>query len=112
MQDALDLTVLTMIVFEPMARSFVATAAESFQSTLRELGLTRVSPDVGDPAKLGRRAALVAAAEAVWTKHVGPLFDAKQVQDLLGVETRQAVSDLRGRRRLLGLPKESGRVVY
>lgn len=95
-----------------MARSFVATAAESFQSTLRELGLTRVSPDVGDPARLGRRAALVAAAEAVWTKHVGPLLYAKQVQDLLGVDTRQAVSDLRARRRLLGLPKESGRVVY
>jgi hypothetical protein len=95
-----------------MARSFVTTAAESFQSTLRELGLTRVSPDVADPAKLGRRAALVAAAEAVWTNHVGPLLDAKQLQDLLGVETRQAVSDLRARRRLLGLPKESGRVVY
>lgn len=95
-----------------MVRSFPAAAAESFENTLRELGLIRVSPDVGDPAKLGRRAALVAAAEAVWTKHVGPLLDAKHVQELLGVETRQAVSDLRARRRLLGLPKESGRVVY
>ncbi len=95
-----------------MARSFVATAAESFETTLRELGFTRVPPEVGDPAKLGRRAALVAAAEAVWTRHLGPLLDAKQVQALLGVETRQAVSDLRARRRLLGLPKESGRVAY
>lgn len=95
-----------------MGRSFVATAAESFQSTLRELGLTRASPDTGDPAKLGRRAALVAAAEAVWTNHLGPLLDAKQVQDLLRVDTRQAVSDLRARRRLLGLPKKSGRVVF
>jgi hypothetical protein len=95
-----------------MTRSFLATAVESFESTLRELGLTRGSPDVEDPARLGRRAALVAAAEAVWTKHAGPLLDAKQVQDLLGVDTRQAVSDLRARRRLLGLPKESGRVVY
>ncbi|MGQ0670241.1 MAG: hypothetical protein ACT4PO_11315 [Actinomycetota bacterium] len=55
---------------------------------------------------------MVAAAEVVWTKHLGPLLDARQVQDLLGVDTRQAVSDLRARRRMLGLPKESGRVVY
>jgi hypothetical protein len=95
-----------------MARSFVATAAESFQGTLRELGLTRFSPEIGDPAKLGRRAALVAAAEAVWTTHLGPLLDARHVQELLGVGTRQAVNDLRVRRRLLGLPKEGGRVVY
>jgi len=95
-----------------MAGSCVATAAESFQGTLRELGLTQVSPEVGDPAKLGRRAALVAAAETVWRKHLGPFFDAKQVQELLGVGTRQAVNDLRARRRLLGLPKGGGRVVY
>ena len=95
-----------------MARSFVATASESFRSTLRELGLTAASPEVGDPARLGRRAALVAAAESVWTGHLGPLLDSKQVQDLLGVETRQAVSDLRARHRLLGLHKENGRVVY
>lgn len=55
---------------------------------------------------------MVAAAEAVWTGHLGPLLDAKQVQDLLGVETRQAVSDRRTRHRLLGLTKENGRVVY
>jgi hypothetical protein len=84
----------------------------SFQGTLRELGLAQGSPEVGDPAKLGRRAALVAVAVAVWTRHLGPLFDARQVQELLGVGTRQAVNDLRVRRRLLGLPKEGGRVVY
>jgi hypothetical protein len=95
-----------------MARSFIATAAESFQGTLRELGLTQVSPEVRDPAKLGRRAALVAAAEAVWTRHLGPLLEARHVQELIGVETRQAVSDLRTRRRLLGLPKETGRVIF
>jgi hypothetical protein len=95
-----------------MARTFVATAAESFRSTLHELGLARLSPEAADPVRLGRRAALVAAAEAAWTGHLGPLLDAKQVKELLSVGTRQAVSDLRARRRLLALPKENGRVVY
>jgi len=93
-----------------MARSFVATATDSFQSMLRELGVTRTQ--VGDPARLGRRAALVAVAEAAWGGHLGPLLEAKQVQELLGVDTRQAVSDLRARRRLLALTKENGRVLY
>jgi len=54
----------------------------------------------------------MAAAEAAWTKHLGPLLEAKQVKELLGVGTRQAVSDLRSRGRLLGLRRQDGRVVY
>ncbi len=90
----------------------MAAAAESFESTLRELGLDETASDAGDPIRLGRRAALVASAQAVWTGHLGPLLKAREVQELLGVETRQAVSDLRARHRLLGLPKGSGHVVY
>lgn len=94
-----------------MGRSFAAVASESFRETLEELDLPSQSPELGDPQELGRRAALAAAAEAAWTKHLGPLLDGKQVQELLGVKTRQAVSDLRARRRLLGL-RQSGRRVY
>ncbi|MGH7818264.1 MAG: hypothetical protein ACREQ9_00675 [Candidatus Binatia bacterium] len=65
-----------------------------------------------DPAELGRRAALVVAAEATWSGHLGPLLEGKEVERLLGVRTRQAVSDLRTRRRLLGLVRKDGRVVY
>jgi hypothetical protein len=51
-------------------------------------------------------------AEAAWRNHLGPLLDAKQVQELMGVRTRQAVSDLRTRHRILGLTRQDGRVVY
>jgi len=95
-----------------MGRSFALVASESFREALRELGLTRRTSELGDPKELGRRAALMAAAEAAWKKHLGPLLEAKQVQELLGVGTRQAVSDLRSRGRLLGLTRQDGRVVY
>lgn len=95
-----------------MSRSFAAIASESFREALRELGLTRRSAELGDPKQLGRRAALVTAAEAAWRNHLGPLLDAKQVQELMGVRTRQAVSDLRTRHRILGLTRQDGRVIY
>src|SRR5687767_9284830 len=54
----------------------------------------------------------MAIDEAAWRNHLGPLLDAKQVQELMGVRTRQAVSDLRTRHRILGLTRQDGRVVY
>ncbi len=95
-----------------MSRSFTAVASESFREALDELGLTRRTAELGDPRELGRRAALIAAAEAAWKEHLGPLLEAKQVRELLGVRTRQAVSDLRSRGRLLGLARQDGRIVY
>lgn len=95
-----------------MARSFAAVASESFKEALQELGLDRSTEELGGPKELGRRAALTAAAEAAWTNHLGPLLDTKQVQELLGVRSRQAVSDLSSRRRLLALPHSGRRVVY
>lgn len=95
-----------------MARSFAAVASESFRETLEELGLTKPAAELGTPEELGRRAALAAAAEATWKDHLGPLLDANRVQQLLGVKSRQAVSDLGARRRLLSLPQSGRRVVY
>lgn len=93
-----------------MAKSFVVAATESFVETLRELGLEKETEP--DPKTVGRKAAILVASEVVWKKHLGPLLDTADAQELLGVKSRQAVADLRARNRLLGLPKSNGRVVY
>jgi hypothetical protein len=90
-----------------------AVAAAAFEETLEDLGFGEADePEFGDPGRLGRRAALLVAADAVWRRHLGPLLDGKQVQELLGVRTRQAISDLVKRHRLLGLPTQNRRTVF
>ena len=84
----------------------LAAAADSFEQTLGELGVSE--RDLGDPEALGRRAALLAAADALWSKRIGPMFRRDQVQELLGVGSRQAVSQLAKRNRLLALPSDDG----
>ncbi len=86
----------------------LAIAAEAFEKTLEELDLD----DVEDPSALGRRGALLAAADAVWGRHLGPMLDAEQAKTLLGVASRQAVSDLAKRGRLLALDAAGGRKLY
>jgi hypothetical protein len=92
--------------------SNAAAAARAFERTLEELERQPDSPDLGDPAALGRRAALLAVAEAVWGKALGPLYDVEQVKALLEVGSRQAVSDLAKRGRLLALDASGGRKLY
>jgi hypothetical protein len=92
--------------------SHASAAAKAFESTLEELERRQDTPDLGDPVTLGRRAALLAVAEAVWGKALGPLYDAEQVKTLLGVGSRQAVSDLAKRGRLLVLEASGGRKLY
>jgi hypothetical protein len=87
------------------------TAAASFKATLRELGLSGDEPELGDAARLGQRAALVAAAGALWQRHLGPLLEMRQAQGLLGVGSRQAVHDLIQRHRLLALQTEDRRTL-
>jgi hypothetical protein len=83
-----------------------STAAASFERTLAELG---VSDDrIDDPAALGRRAALLAAGEVVWTDRLGPFYSTKQVRELMGIGSRQAISERVKRRRLLALPGPDG----
>jgi hypothetical protein len=43
---------------------------------------------------------------------LGELLDLRQVMDLLGVTTRQAVYDLVTRHRLLGLPRQGGGMAF
>lgn len=89
-----------------------SVAAEAFQETLLELGIDEADPELGDPRALGRRAALLAVAGAAWRRHLGPLLNTKQVADLLGVGTRQAVNDRVKRRRILALPTEDRELAY
>src|SRR5436305_14755750 len=89
-----------------------ALAARAFERTLEELERREDAPDLGDPTALGRRAALLATAEAVWGRHLGPLFDVDQVKAVLGVGSRQAVSDLAKRGRLLALDAAGRRKLY
>ena len=90
----------------------LAVAAAAFEEALEELGMSDADLQLVDPAQFGRRAALLAAGDAIWSQHLGPLLDGKRVQQLLGVGTRQAVNDLYRRQRLLGLPTKDDKVVY
>ena len=89
-----------------------AAAARAFERTLEQLEGQANASDLGDPETLGRRAALLAAAEAVGGRHLGLQFDVEQVMTVLGVGSRQAVSDLARRGRLLALNGGGGRKLY
>jgi hypothetical protein len=90
----------------------LAAAAKSFQRTLTELGITGDEEELDDLPALGRRAALLAASDLVWQKHLGPLYSSKQVRELMGRGTRQSVNELVRRRRLLGLPQPDGSLAF
>lgn len=90
----------------------IATAATAFRRTLDRLGLDAGEQSLGEPTQFGQRAALLAAADSLWRRHLGGLLSLQDVQAMLGVRTRQAIHDLVRRGRLLGLPTREGRTVY
>lgn len=90
----------------------LATAATAFEQTLHDLGFSGDEAELGDAVELGTRGALLAVSDLVWKRHLGPLLDCKQVQMMLGGRTRQAVSDLAKRKRLLALPDAKGRLRF
>ncbi len=87
-------------------------AAKAFRETLRGLALPESDPALKDPEKLGRQAALSALAGAIWRKLIGPTLGTREVQEQIGVTTRQAVSDLVKRRRLLALETDQRQLRY
>jgi hypothetical protein len=95
-----------------MTRAHAAAAAKAFEEALEELKLPDDAPDLQDPRALGRRAALLAASEALWSKVLAPLFDVEQAQSVLKVGSRQAVSDLAKRERILAVDGSGGRKLY
>lgn len=93
------------------AGSYV-TAARAFEDTLRKLRVMDAGAPAETAAAFGSRAALLAAAGSLWSKHLGPLLQTRDVGQLLGGRTRQAVSDLAKRGRLLALPNEDGELRF
>jgi hypothetical protein len=89
-----------------------SAAAAAFEEALVELGIDEGDPEIGDARRLGRRGALLAVAGTVWRRHLGPLLNTRQVAELLGVGSRQAVHDRVRRRRILALPTEERDLAY
>lgn len=91
----------------------IALAREAFGRTLEELEQRHSSPAlVKDPAALGRRAALLVMSDSLWRQHLGSLLETAEVRVLLGVTTRQTVSDLVRRGKVLALDTAGGRKLY
>ncbi|MCW3000990.1 MAG: hypothetical protein JWQ20_288 [Conexibacter sp.] len=63
----------------------------------------------GLSVQAARRAAIVAAAEGVWERELGPLLGSAEVRELLGGVSRQRVDELLRERKLIGLRAASGR---
>jgi hypothetical protein len=91
--------------------SATAAAGRAFGKALDELGLNGKEEGF-DAAELGRRGALLAASDLIWRDRLGRLLSRDEVQELLGLQSRQAVHDLVKRGRLLALATQNGRPVY
>jgi hypothetical protein len=89
-----------------------AEAVASFEQTLAELGVGEGDAVMEDPAMLGRRAALMAASDVLWERHLGPLYSTRQVRELMGIGSRQAISERAKRRRLLSVPGADGKPLF
>jgi hypothetical protein len=92
--------------------SALTTAATAFEQALHDLGFSGDEAELGDAAELGRRGALLAVSDVVWRRRLGFMLDSRQVRELLGGTTRQAVSDLAKRGRLLAVPDERRRLRF
>ncbi len=86
-------------------------AARAFRETLARLEIEG-EPGLGDPGAFGRRAAILAAADVLWRRRLGRLLTSEEVRQVLGVGTRQAVSDFVKRRRLLAIRGADGRLLF
>jgi predicted DNA-binding transcriptional regulator AlpA len=84
---------------------------EAFRSTLLERG-SLADTGVEEAREAGRRAALLVGTGTSWREHLGRLLDVRQVMELLGVTSRQAVYDLVARRRLLGLRRQGAGMAF
>lgn len=80
----------------------VDTVAQAFEQEVRAL-LGDTPPD----AQAVRRGARLAVAEQAWVQRVGTMLDSKDVESALGV-SRQRVSVLAQKHRLVALPKQGG----
>jgi hypothetical protein len=91
--------------------SATADAGRAFVAALDALGLNG-NEEGFDADELGRRGALLAASDLIWRERLGRLLSRDEVEELLGVTSRQAVHDLAKRGRLLALPTQGGRPMF
>ena len=91
--------------------SATAEAGRAFEAALDALGLNGHEEGF-DAGELGRRGALLAASDLIWRERLGRLLSRDEVQELLGLKSRQAVHDLAKRGRLLELATQSGRPLF
>jgi hypothetical protein len=83
-------------------------AARAFDETLTELG---IDDQQLDAEAFGRRAALLAASNLLWSQHLGPAYSTRIVRELFK-SSKQAVNDRVRRGTMLALKTEGGEVVY
>jgi hypothetical protein len=88
-----------------------AEAGHAFVAALDALGLNGEEEGF-DAGELGRRGALLAASDLIWRERLGRLLSRDEVQELLGLKSRQAAHDLTKRGRLLALATQSGRPLF
>lgn len=103
---------MTVLTFDDEFVTSRSVAAAAFEDALIELGIDDQDPEIGDAAALGRRGALLAVAGTVWRRHLGPMLTTRQVAELLGVGSRQAVHDRVRRHRILALPTQERDLAY
>lgn len=93
-----------------MGQTVTATSSERAASAYKR-ELDAIGVELEDAEEAGRRAALITASDQVWRDQLGPLYSTRQVSVLMG-NTKQAVSELTRRRRLLALPSRQGPPLY
>ena len=67
---------------------------------------------IGSPRELARRMLEVVPVPSRWDDLLGPFYGTRQIANLLGGVSRQAIADRRERRTLLGLKTSDGVVVF
>ncbi len=89
-----------------LVRSGLAEKAATYQQAGRDLG------ELGSPEELAERMVATVPRVSPWDELLGPFYGTTQTCKLLGGISRQAVTDRRERRTLLGLQTADGRWVY
>ncbi len=89
-----------------MGSTVTVTSSERAASAYKR-ELDAIGVELEDAEEAGRRAALITASDQVWRDQLGPLYSTRQVSVLMG-NSKQAVSELARRKRILALSSRRG----
>ncbi len=97
--------------------SFLDTVVEQVRSSLDDVALSyaesgRSLADLGSAKQIAARMLAAVPSPSDWDELLGPFFSTSKVTQLMGGVSRQAVTDRRKRRTLLGLRTLDGAIVY